>query len=64
MNHNKPSRDDVKQSIGTVLPVIQGNNFTKWCCIFRLAEPYLGEEEATKMANEFEATNFQNIIQL
>ena len=62
----KPTRDEIKSSIGHTLPLLGNdvNDFTKWCAVFRLAAPYLGEDDATKLANEFQDDGFTYSVKL
>jgi len=60
MTTRQPTRYEIKMTIGQTLPLLGDDcdNFQKWCAVFRLAEPYLGEEGATELANEFEAEGY------
>lgn len=60
------TREDVRRTIGMALPSMRDelSTFEKWCTVFRLAEPYVGEDDAARMADEFQQDNWTYKIQV
>jgi hypothetical protein len=60
------TREDVRRTIGMALPSMRNDmsGFEKWCTVFRLAEPYVGEDDAAQIANEFQQDNWVYKIQV